>query len=262
MAPGNNLRLLRERLGITLKDVEHASQAIAEAQKEPEYALIASRLSDIETKSVVPSIYRLYSLSVIYRQSYAELLELYGINFSSTGAIPALAKATHPAGTALAGKISVPVRMDPSFDLAKTSNIGRMIEKWGVVPVVALQEFANSDYSYGYIGLEDFTMYPLILPGAFIQIDESRSRVAEQGHWRSEYERPIYFVETRTEFLCCWCTVDGNQITLQPHPLSPAKVRVAKFPQEAEVIGQVVGVAMQLSWTRGAALRQDTPALD
>ena len=38
-------------------------------------------------------------------------------------------------------------------------------------------------------------------------------------------------------------TVDS--IVLQPHPLSPSQVRVLKYPQEAEVLGQVVGVAMR-----------------
>jgi len=33
---------------------------------------------------------------------------------------------------------------------------------------------------------------------------------------------------------------------LQPHPLSPVPVRILKHPQEAEVLGQVVGVAMSL----------------
>ncbi len=260
MSPGNSLRQLRETLRITLKDVEYASQIIADEKKEPEYSLIASRLSDIETKGVIPSIFRLYSLSVIYRQSFADLLALYGVDLACSPSVPSLARATYLAGKSLAGNISVPVRMDPAFDLSKTTNIGRMIEKWGIVPLVGLQGLANSNYSYGYIGLEDFTMYPLILPGAFVQVDESKDRVAEQGQWRSEYERPIYFVETRTEYLCCWCTVDGNQITLQPHPLSPAKIRVSKYPQDAEVIGQVVGVAMQLSWSRDA-LPQDTRIL-
>jgi hypothetical protein len=33
---------------------------------------------------------------------------------------------------------------------------------------------------------------------------------------------------------------------LQPHPLSPVAVRVLRHPQEAEVVGQVVGIALKL----------------
>ena len=67
-----------------------------------------------------------------------------------------------------------------------------------------------------------------------------------QGIWRSEYERPIYFVETREGFTCCWCSLKGDHMILQPHPLSPVAVRVLRHPQEAEVLGQVVGIALKL----------------
>jgi hypothetical protein len=38
----------------------------------------------------------------------------------------------------------------------------------------------------------------------------------------------------------------NDQIVLQPHPLSPIQIRILRHPQDAEVIGQVVGVAMRL----------------
>ena len=46
--------------------------------------------------------------------------------------------------------------------------------------------------------------------------------------------------------MACWCSVRGDRITLQPHPLSPVQARIVRYPQEAEVLGQVVGVAMRL----------------
>jgi hypothetical protein len=39
----------------------------------------------------------------------------------------------------------------------------------------------------------------------------------------------------------------GESLVLQPHPLSPQAVRILRHPQEAEVIGQVIGVAMRLA---------------
>jgi hypothetical protein len=88
-------------------------------------------------------------------------------------------------------------------------------------------------------------MYPILPPGSFVQVDEAKNKVGE-GTWRSEYERPIYFVEMRDGFTCCWCSVKRDSIVLQPHPLSPVSVRVLKYPQEAEVLGQVIGIAMRL----------------
>jgi transcriptional regulator with XRE-family HTH domain len=245
---GQNLRALREQLGLTMRDVESASTRIAQRHRNEEFAMPPSRLSDVETKGVIPSIYRMYALSIIYRKDIRELLSWYGVELNSVAEDMELA---HPPkshiSNALANvsMVQVPVRMDPSFDLRQTSNIGRMVEQWGLVPLAHLAQFANCQYTYGYIGSEDLTMYPILPPGTFVQVDESRDTVTA-GNWRSEYERPIYFVETRTGHLCCWCTLVDDNIILQSHPLSPVPARVLRYPQEADVVGQVVGVAMRL----------------
>ena len=45
-------------------------------------------------------------------------------------------------------------------------------------------------------------------------------------------------------------------MVLQPHPLSPVPARILKHPQEAEVLGQVVGIAMSLGGVGAAELEQ------
>jgi transcriptional regulator with XRE-family HTH domain len=246
---GKSLRTLREKLGLTMRDVENTSGRIAEKYHNEEYALPPSRLSDIETKGLLPSIHRLYTLSVIYRRDLRELLSWYGIDVNNTAAdLGLVAPPKSHLCDALAGMTAaqVPLRMDPGFDERRTLHLGRMVEQWGLVPAAYLAQFANSDFTYGYIGHEDFTMYPILPPGSFIQVDEARNKVVE-GAWRSEYERPLYFVETRDGYTCCWCGLRKDELVLQPHPLSPAAVRILRHPQEAEVLGQVVGVAMKLT---------------
>ncbi|MCU1286047.1 MAG: hypothetical protein JWO13_2397 [Acidobacteriales bacterium] len=224
---------------------------IAERRSDNEFLLAISRLSDFETKGIVPTIHKLYSLAAIYRVDFLELLSIYKVEFSEIDrdtSVSVSPRKTHTlASLDQLPSVRVPVQLDPSFDIRKTTNIGRMIAKWGVVPFAFLDQFADHKYTYGYIGADDFTMYPLVMPGSFVQIDESKDKVAE-GMWRSEYERPMYFIETREGFTCCWCTIRGTVITLQSHPLSPVPVRTAKYPQEAEVLGQVVGIAMHFDW--------------
>jgi len=245
---GHKLRDLREALGFTMRDVEVASDQIARRTENEEFSVAPSRLSDIETKGVVPSIFKLYSLAVIYRCDYRELLLWYGVDLNG---IPSDFAATAPNHTLRSKafgnvtEIRIPVRLDPGFALQKTTDLGRMIEQWGVLPLAHLSAFADDQYSYGYIGAYDFTMYPILPPGSFVQVDETLNKVVE-GNWRSELERPIYFVETREGFTCCWCQVTQGNIVLQSHSLSPVPVRILKHPNEAEVIGQVVGVAMRL----------------
>lgn len=222
---------------------------MAEKYRNEEFSIPPSRLSDIETKGVLPSIFRLYALSVIYRRDLRELLAWYGVDMNNMAAdLSIIAPPRSHVSEALSGLSSVqmPIRMDPGFDEHRTTNLGRMVEQWGLVPLSYLAQFARSEFTYGYIGIQDFTMFPILPPGSFIQVDEAKNEVVE-GTWRSEYERPIYFVETRDGHTCCWCGMHRDDLILQPHPLSPVQVRILRHPQEAEIIGQVVGIAIKLA---------------
>ena len=246
---GQRLRALRETLGYRMRDVELASNQIARRFDSEEFAIPPSRLSDIETKGIIPSIFRLYSFAAIYRREYRELLSFYGLELDGISADISFG---HPQKSHLSEALSnvtqvrMPTRLDPGFSLQKTTDLRRAIEQWGTVPMAYLELFADDKYTYGYIGSEDSAMYPILPPGSFVQVDESRNKIEEGVVWRSELERPIYFVEMRDGFTCCWCSIRRDSIVLQPHPLSGVPVRVLRYPQEAEVLGQVVGVAMRL----------------
>lgn len=261
LAAGQRLRTLREQKGLTIREVEIASHRLSEKYKNEDYFIPLSRLSDIETKGVVPNIFKLYSLAAIYRVSFVELVAQYGVDPDNVGfetdLTPHPKTHTVPANLAIRA-VDIPFKLDPAFKLARTSNLGRLIEKWGALPFAYLAELADSDFTYGYIGMEDFTMYPLIVPGSFIQVDEHKNKVVDKA-WRSEYERPIYFIETREGHTCSWCSLKGDQLILQPHPLSPVPPKMLKYTTEAEVIGQVVGLAMRLGEWR-ALSGKDSPA--
>src|ERR1700756_4048756 len=114
---GKSLRTLREKLGLTMRDVENSSARIAERYRNEEFSIPPSRLSDIETKGILPSIYRLYTLSVIYRRDLHELMSWYGVDLNNMASDLGLVSAppkSHVSDT-LAGlaSVQVPVRMDP-----------------------------------------------------------------------------------------------------------------------------------------------------
>src|ERR1700677_1796341 len=83
---GKSLRTLREKLGLTMRDIETSSARMAEKYRNEEFSIPPSRLSDIETKGVLPNIFRLYTLSVIYRRDFRELLGWYGIDLNNMAA--------------------------------------------------------------------------------------------------------------------------------------------------------------------------------
>jgi hypothetical protein len=120
-----------------------------------------------------------------------------------------------------------------------------MVARWGEIPASLLANFNPRQHILALVGFEDNTMYPLLRPGAFVLVDGSRRKV-EDKEWSNEHERPIYFVEHREGYRCSWCQITQGKITLVPHPMSGVRVETFSFPDDAEVVGQVVGIAMRL----------------
>jgi transcriptional regulator with XRE-family HTH domain len=247
---GQKLKRARERLDLRYREVEEASLRIAERRRNDEFAIALSRLADIENKGTVPSPYRLYSLCAIYRLDFNEVLEWYGIDLSAlpADAVAALSiERTHPIGFTpdMRGEVLLPLALDPGIDLRRTTYLSRMIQRWGRLPLILLNGLDLKNHRYGYIGTEDWRMYPLLQPGALIVIDETKRKIGEAG-WTNEFERPIYFFEHRNGYACCWCNLADNQLVLQPHPASRCAPEIFSYPDEIEVLGQVTGLAMRL----------------
>jgi transcriptional regulator with XRE-family HTH domain len=247
--PGQKLKRVRERLGLRFRDVEEASQQIAVFRQSDEYVIALSRLSDIENKGTLPSIYRLYTLCTIYRLDLEEVLSWYGVELSAMTADAARIslERTHliSFSSAQGGEVQFPLTLDPGIDVKRTHYLSRMIQKWGKLPLMLLSGMELKNRRYAFIGTEDWFMYPLLPPGSLVIVDEEKRRVQNTG-WTNEFERPIYLLESRDGFLCGWCTLSENQLVVQPHPSSMLSPLVFVYSEEIDVIGQVTAVAMSL----------------
>src|ERR1700686_5783459 len=160
--PGDQLRELRNRLGITTREVEELSRRLAERTGNEEYYISNAWLTQLENKDSVPSIYKLFSLSVIYRTKFNDLLAVFGIDLNASAryqlALPL--QNTHLASVESPDPekaITFPVRFDKSFTLEKTSLLSRMVEVWGEFPVALIQKLDLRHCQYGYVGIEDYT---------------------------------------------------------------------------------------------------------
>lgn len=250
MRAGARLQELRTRLGMTTREVAEKSERIAEDKGSEEFKISIAWLTEIENSDGIPSIYKLYTLSVVYHVKFSDLLLLYGVDLEN---IPQDRTRVRPNHTHLTSievydqdRIAMfPIRFDRGFDVERTNLLSRMVEIWGEVPVNLIRHLDVRNNLYGYIGLRDFTLYPLLRPGSFVQIDQT-VRTTRPTHRRSEYERPIYFVELRDSYLCSWCELQGSRLIVIPHPLSPCSVRQYEFPRDALIVGQVTGVAMRI----------------
>jgi len=151
--------------------------------------------------------------------------------------------------------VPTPLKLQDKVLLEQTNLVHRMFQGLGEMPLFLVQHAGVRDVLYGYVGTEDYTLDPLIRPGAFVQIDPHQNKVVKNVG-PSEYDRPVYFVELRdNRYACSWCDYEGSRLLLVPSPMSPVPIRSLRYPQDAEIVGRVTGIAMLI-----AELRTDASA--
>ena len=227
MAAGQKLKTLRHNRNITVREVEQASRRIAGVKGDKRFCISNGWLAQLENSASEPNIQKFFSLSVIYRVNFLDLLRLYNVDVDEKQQYEPVAD---PQLTQL-------TTHTPSADELFTST-----EQPETI-LIANRKVASNPTShivYGHLGLTDFTMHPMIRPGALLRIDTSQNKVMS-GSWHNEYERPIYFIELRGAYACGWCELQGNQLLIIPHHSSRTCVRRFTYPREAEIVGRVVG---------------------
>jgi len=247
---GRRLRADRERLRFSTRDVERLSQDVARSRGNREYTLSHAWLTDIENGKFLPGIFKLYTLATIYGRPYEEMIGYFNIDLSQLGQTrrALVWPKTHlliPNITSAMPTCDIPVEFRENVKLEQTQLVSQMFRSWSEVPVGLLQNLDLRNSLYGYIGIEDFTLDPLIRPGSLVQIDPRQKKVARSG-WNNEFDRPIYFVELRDGYVCTWCDLSDAELTLIPSPRSGVATRHLRHPTDAEIVGRVTAITMPI----------------
>jgi hypothetical protein len=248
---GKRLRAERMRVRLSTRDVERLSRKIAEEKKSQDYYISHAWLTDAENGAYAPGIFKLYSLSVIYKRRYDEILGFFGVELRDIVqeqmrfSLPR----THLIGTlpeSLVPSLEIPPKIKEGVDFTRTNLVSRMFGEWGGMPVSLFSSKPRVASVYGYVGTQDFTLFPLVRPGSFVEIDSGQTRV-ERGGWNNEFDRPIYFVELRDSYACSWCEPKEGKLLLIPYPQSRSQVREVRFPGDSEIVGRVTAVSMRIA---------------
>ncbi|HTU45313.1 MAG TPA: hypothetical protein VMF91_09635 [Bryobacteraceae bacterium] len=203
----------------------------------------------IENDQSTPSIYKLFTLSVVYGCSLKEIISLYlNLEQPEYYHLKLQHQMTHP--VSLEGERLKESKFQVHFRTGANKENGAacvpVSEIWADLPTGVIHHLnQRSSVRYGLIGMQDYTMHPLIGPGSIVQIEEQH-KLSAPAVYTNELERPIYFIETRSGFFCSWCEIWKNKLLSVPHPLSPVRVREFNYPGEAEVVGRVTAVATRL----------------
>lgn len=240
MASGAVIQELREQQSLKTSEIERISRAIANIKSNPDFYVSHSTLADIERGSV-PSIHKLFSLAICLNMSLEDLLVVFGIDASELR--PFLVEYGHGVSeesTVLARERNSLSQSNSRAILSsdETTLLRLNPQELASFPPTVAGRFDPRRYRYAIIGLKDDTMGELLPPGSVVEIDITENAV-QVGDWKSLRERPIYLVWHTEGHSCCWCHLEGKDLTLLPYPTSRQPVKHFKTPREACVIGRV-----------------------
>ena len=248
---GARLKRIRVRLGLSLRAMEHRSTELAVERQNSDYALSKAWIVDVEKGRFVPGSFKTATLAAIYQLEIAEIQKWYGIEPDEiTKERPLFRPPKTYLLTPPEESTESVANPEAAPQLMKTNLLSQLVDIWGDVPVPLLRRLDLRRSLYGYIGMEDRTMWPLLPPGTFVQIDAKQTRVQKgpfsRGSTQSQFARPIYFLDLRTGYACGWCQIENGILTLIPHPDSGEPTRTFRHPNEVEVVGRVTGIAMRI----------------
>ena len=247
---GRRLRAARERLRLSTRDVERLSRGIAERKQNQEYYISHAWLSEIEGGEFIPGIFKLYTLSTIYQYRFDRFLIIFGIDINEIAreqmGVPL--PRTHLVQPASEEQriTELPASHIAGVPLDRTDLVSRMFAGFRGLEASLFPASESGSLIYGYVGVKDLTLSPLIRPGSFVQIDPSQRKI-ERGGWTSVFERPIYFTELRDEYVCSWCEERQGRLLLVPYPHPQSSIREVRYPAEAGIIGRVTAVNMRIA---------------
>jgi transcriptional regulator with XRE-family HTH domain len=244
---GIQLRAARQRLGLTLREVEERTNQLAQQWGNLAYRISASWLDRVERENRGLSATKLIVLAFIYNLTMEQMLALCpGVNESPAQ----LELVSSPNSTLL-------LAQGPLADHAELWLPDKLVTDPPPEDTMLLQSDQGVlpvHYRRGIIGRRDRTMEPMILAGSIVLIDTQKRAIAKRKDWTNEFDRPIYFLLTRASYFCGFCELDknGEYLKLVPHALSPQTEdedeRRWKYRKQVEVIGTVAAI-----FTRRAA---------
>jgi transcriptional regulator with XRE-family HTH domain len=237
---GSRLRSTRTSWGLSLREVEERSSRFATQWGNSDYRISASWLDRVERGNGALSAAKLIVLAAIYNLRPEQVLGLCSLPVSQSFHVD---ETLSPNSTLLLSN-------GPLDEQAKTWLPESLVDNPPPQETTLLPSADSTlptQYRRGIIGRLDRTLEPMIPAGSFVLIDTRKRAIASRKEWNHEFDRPIYFLLTRTGYVSGFCELDRDSewLTLVPHALSHETSKRWRYRKEIEVIGTVAAVCMR-----------------
>lgn len=240
---GNQLRVVRERLGLSQREVARRSVAIARERGSDLYQITGSWLGRVESDPKHQhdiGAHPLIALLSIYGITLEELLAVNSPRElpEDMSDIPEDAPETTVLISSAADTAARLLLPDDSDSVAVPENT-----------VIVRPAFPRKSGRFLriVIGHENNYLYPIVPAGTVALVDRyRRSLEQEPVNVEVEIQRPMFLLEMRDgRHICCWCELvdkNENRAVILFHPTSRRRSFQIVLDKDVSVIGQVVVV--------------------
>lgn len=244
---GELLRAARSTMKLSLRDASAMSRTLADLLGDNRFFVSQSSLCDYEVLDSPPRhFHKAIALCAIYGLNFHHLLRCMGLIEEDAGLEP-MPDDFIPERQA-AGKGTV-VGERPQLE----GFVGELLKQSGPIPLFLRKSLRTitglHELSLNHVfwtGGEETVLNPN-LAGALLVAVNRRRRKPVHLLSRPPWQQPLYLLQKRDgSYVCASCSVENGSLVV--HPYSERLYRPTRFPypQEVEVIGQIVAIARRL----------------
>lgn len=250
---GRRLAALRTQRGLSLRDLAERTQESATRRGDPVWRVSASWLGRIERENHSISHIKLQSIEEALGVPHGDLMD--ALDGEESGSVPPGYPDVPPSAlnwlSHLAGSLLPPEYWTASFP--ETTLLPLRSQLRHVSDGDAHRHHRDREPRYGVIGGKDFTLVPIVSPGALVEIDATVRSISPERLFYSVHARPIYFLRLHDGYACGWCELDEREEWLSLVPSARAQIPhpVWRYRKDVEVIGQVIRVCGRLGFPPG-----------
>jgi transcriptional regulator with XRE-family HTH domain len=247
--PGALLKEARLRAGLSFRSASKLSREIAKTLGDDGYFASYGTLSDYEAGDKLPRhIHKLFTLSIVYSLAFRTLLRSFGIDLDDGGR-SAITSETNVSPGPRASARSVPRRSkQQSHDFFES-----MQKQFGDLPLFlggALPSLSGllhiSLRDVFWVGGQTHPLHPS-LQGALFVLVNRRSKKPRTFSRMPLWNQPLYLLQNRDgSYLAASCVIEGGRLAVLAYPRGFTERQPIRRHTDAEVVGEIVGVARSL----------------
>jgi hypothetical protein len=247
--PGAFLKTARLHAGLSFRSASKLSHVIAITLGDDRYFASSGTLSDYEARDKPPRhIHKLFTLSIVYSVPFRALLRSFGIAVDDFGKTTV----TQETKVSRAQRTSR-VRIRRTKDEPRDGFFENVANQFGHLPLFlgsalpTLSGLAHISLRDVFrLGGETNPLHPSLRGALFVLVNRRSKKpriFSRMPHWA----QPLYLLQDRDgSYLAASCTIEDGRLAVYAYPQDFTEGQPVRRYTDADVVGQIVGVARSL----------------